>query len=338
MYEQTYLNYLEHDINHVYYNPISNNIIKSFKEECLLSCEIIYEKYKNINLCLSGGVDSEIMARCFIEKNIPFKVSIMKFNKNLNYNDIKYAIDFCEYFNLKYYFLELDIEKFFNDGVHIEYFNNYQCTSPQFATYIWMLSKLNSEYNLMADIIPITGYNKESINKLIENETIEQYNVYYSSFMTKKLKLKKLNINEIQNQLILSLPNHCKLSLVRYLEKNNMSSCPLFFKYRPEHLLSFVKEKYIQNTIKYNIWSYNTKINIYNNLFNYNVQGRFYKNKHITGFMDVKKYYLKEYKKSFDELYRKPLINNFNQSMNRILINLNSVINNIKGNKYDKIY
>jgi hypothetical protein len=110
---------------------------------CAKEIHSIAEKLNlKVTLCLSGGVDSEAMARAFWAAKIPFVVTILKFTNDLNYFDIKNAIKFCEESNIEYKMYEIDILKFFENKKYLAYGKKYRCQSPQLATHLHLLDKL----------------------------------------------------------------------------------------------------------------------------------------------------------------------------------------------------
>ncbi len=66
--------------------------IGNFKEECLKCVELL--RGKNIYLGLSGGIDSEVVARCLMECGVPFTAIIVNLDHSKNYHDIKKAYEF----------------------------------------------------------------------------------------------------------------------------------------------------------------------------------------------------------------------------------------------------
>lgn len=67
---------------------------------------------KPLFLCLSGGIDGELIARACLQNNIYFEVITLRHIKGTNAQDISYAIDFCKKYNLKHHIIDFDIEKF----------------------------------------------------------------------------------------------------------------------------------------------------------------------------------------------------------------------------------
>lgn len=93
----------------------ANYIPISFKEECIKVCNKISdysEKQKRIPIILySGGLDSEVVIRAFIESGKPFKVVVNKFSNNLNSHELFYVDRFLKSKNLKAEYVDIDIEK-----------------------------------------------------------------------------------------------------------------------------------------------------------------------------------------------------------------------------------
>src|SRR5687768_12507692 len=57
----------------------------SFRDECVRAARLIGESTKEpIVVALSGGVDSEVIARSFLEAEIPFKAVIVRFTGDVN--------------------------------------------------------------------------------------------------------------------------------------------------------------------------------------------------------------------------------------------------------------
>lgn len=79
---------------------------------------------KPIFLGLSGGIDSEVIARTFLKEKIPFTPLIAKFDNDLNQHDIAYAFDFCRANNLTPEVITLDIVAFIENCVNTTYVLN----------------------------------------------------------------------------------------------------------------------------------------------------------------------------------------------------------------------
>lgn len=103
----------------------------------------LYNKYKtSLNLCLSGGLDSEVMALACLDAEVPFYVSILKFKNNLNIFDIQHALNFCERNNIVFRVHELDAVDFLEKKRYREYFEKYNCLKVEIAIQLWFLEQI----------------------------------------------------------------------------------------------------------------------------------------------------------------------------------------------------
>lgn len=68
-----------------------------------------------IILCLSGGIDSEVIALSFMECGIEFTVLTCVFENNSNVHDIVYANNFCKKHNLTQQFFNINHLEFFTE-------------------------------------------------------------------------------------------------------------------------------------------------------------------------------------------------------------------------------
>jgi hypothetical protein len=87
----------------------------SFRQECVRAATLIGQNAKRpILICLSGGMDSEVVARSFIEAGVPFEVAIMNIsyrdNDNVNSHDNCYAYDYASENNIKVHIITIDLE------------------------------------------------------------------------------------------------------------------------------------------------------------------------------------------------------------------------------------
>ncbi|MBI3419109.1 MAG: hypothetical protein HY053_03140 [Proteobacteria bacterium] len=76
---------------------------------------------KPIYVAMSGGIDSELVARTMLQERIPFTPLIAQFENDYNKDDIAYALDFCRRHNLTPEIVKLDIIAFFKDSIHTPY-------------------------------------------------------------------------------------------------------------------------------------------------------------------------------------------------------------------------
>lgn len=93
--------------------------VGTFKEECIRTAHYIKDQAGNkpLYVALSGGIDSEVVCRSFIEAGIPFTAFTVKFSNNLNYHDIRYVDKFCKDYNIPLETIEIDPHEFFQSGI-----------------------------------------------------------------------------------------------------------------------------------------------------------------------------------------------------------------------------
>lgn len=73
-----------------------------------------------IMIPLSGGIDSECMAKSFLYADVPFMPVIMRFHEGYNDFDTKWAFRFCQEFDLRPTVVDLNLEKFYASDQHLE--------------------------------------------------------------------------------------------------------------------------------------------------------------------------------------------------------------------------
>ncbi len=94
------------------FKPVTRELL-DWKQE-------VYETAKRIRsltdkpllLCMSGGVDSEIVARAFLENNIEFTALSLRHTKGTNAHDVNWAIKFCNERNVNHISFDFDFEDF----------------------------------------------------------------------------------------------------------------------------------------------------------------------------------------------------------------------------------
>jgi len=92
-------------------------------------------------VCLSGGIDSQVMVECFLRANAKFDIIVMRFPDDLNLHDIKTAIQFCQARELDYTVIDIDCIQFLSREL-TSFADKYDVSSPQFATHFKLFEKL----------------------------------------------------------------------------------------------------------------------------------------------------------------------------------------------------
>lgn len=103
------------DVYQTFYNLQSNLKVKSFKEELLNVAKSTVDTYSGLKPCImfSGGVDSELALRSYLEIGSDPKVYIFRYENDYNIYDVSYAISICLSLNVDYKLVDFNLEKFY---------------------------------------------------------------------------------------------------------------------------------------------------------------------------------------------------------------------------------
>lgn len=157
---------------------------KSYKN--LLSDSL--EKLENPLLYLSGGMDSELLANAFLEKNIKFQTVIFEYvdkNKKItNLHDVSYAYTYCKKHGIIPDILQIDIDELWDSENFKKLALDLQYTSPHIATYAHMVELTrfkypNSTHIFGGEVRFFTDYladNGEIANIILLNKVTPGYN------------------------------------------------------------------------------------------------------------------------------------------------------------------
>lgn len=96
--------------------------IKTFKQALLDNAKSTVDHYPNekFDLLFSGGIDSELMLRAYLEIGHPVRVNIFRYENNFNLYDVSYAVVVCEQLGVPFKIIDFNLQKFFeNDAVTV---------------------------------------------------------------------------------------------------------------------------------------------------------------------------------------------------------------------------
>lgn len=87
----------------------------SFKEECVRVCHKISDVAESLGriptILLSGGLDSEVVVRAFIDSERSFRIVSNRFDNNLNKHEIEYIDRIATSKNLNIEYVDVDVTK-----------------------------------------------------------------------------------------------------------------------------------------------------------------------------------------------------------------------------------
>jgi len=141
------LHLADNEIQNTYEEIVAPEVTTTFREE-LKNNAARYADTFNL-IYLSGGVDSEVTARAFLDAGVQFTPVIFIWvdskDNVLNEHDTVYAFDFCSEFNLEPIIRKFDIETFWSSDELYEYCDKYMTSSPQILTYYKMVALIDKE-------------------------------------------------------------------------------------------------------------------------------------------------------------------------------------------------
>lgn len=134
----------------------------SFRLECLEAAREIAAHAGSlpITVLFSGGMDSEVTLRSFVEAGVPVRAAILRFKDDFNLHDYSWAILACENLGVEYRIHDLDLLAFWS-GAANEYAERTQCVSPQLLPTMWLADQV--------DGFPVLGSGENYLVK--KNET-----------------------------------------------------------------------------------------------------------------------------------------------------------------------
>lgn len=129
----------------------------TLRQEAKIVCEKISDQAKRLNrtpiILLSGGLDSEIVLRSFIESGREFKAISNRFYNGLNEHEIFYIERLKEKFNFDHQYVDLDIVDFLSNSSVEKYIDLSKCTKPEMLPTMKLIEHVYK--NL--DGIPVLG-------------------------------------------------------------------------------------------------------------------------------------------------------------------------------------
>jgi hypothetical protein len=93
----------------------------SYKNELLNAAKSTIDHYSGLRPCIffSGGMDSELILRAYLEIGSNPEVYIVRYEKDYNIYDVSYAITICNILNVKYNIIDFNLEKFYNNDAEL---------------------------------------------------------------------------------------------------------------------------------------------------------------------------------------------------------------------------
>lgn len=95
-----------------YTGPVGN-----FKEELLKAARSTLDQYPGLTPCIffSGGMDSELILRSYLEIGAKPEVFIVRYENDYNIYDVSYAITICLSLGINYRLIDFNLKKFYEN-------------------------------------------------------------------------------------------------------------------------------------------------------------------------------------------------------------------------------
>lgn len=110
-------------------------IPENFKDECFKTAELLSTESKKLGrppvVLLSGGLDSHVVVKSFVELGTPFQTMTTKFSNDANSHELVYVEELKQEHQLKHDYLEVDVEKWLLSDEAMYMADQSFCAFPQ---------------------------------------------------------------------------------------------------------------------------------------------------------------------------------------------------------------
>lgn len=207
---------------------------EDYRQECINAAKNIYESTeKKILIHLSGGIDSEVVCRSFLEAGINFEVCVWVYENKYNRYDLKHAYEFCNEYNIKVHELKIDIIKFAEKDM-FEIFTGYSFSPLWWSNLVKFAISKMSGYQIIGDF-----------HFILIHDPLSASSIPASPIPTKNF-IDPPNLEKKTYNVVLEAQWPAILSYTDQIGKTGTG----FFSYSPELLLSFANDSLVQDWLK----------------------------------------------------------------------------------------
>jgi hypothetical protein len=186
----------------------------SWREELRKTADTVLKEYgKDLVLFLSGGTDSEIVLRNFLEIGFKPRCAIIKFKNDFNIGDVNEAIELTNLLGVQLEILEFDIKDFWKSGEAQAFSSKIDCTQITYLMVYYHIKKLG---------FPAVMGGEQFLRRHVTAEGSKWYHCFRE--------------NE-------------DASAMRFSEKYNIPLVNEWFSYTPEMMLYYLEDPDIQRLI-----------------------------------------------------------------------------------------
>jgi len=208
----------------------------SWRNELVKTADSVYQEYgKDLILFLSGGTDSEIVLRNFLEIGVKPRCVIIKFANDYNLPDVLEGIEIAKQLDVKLDVIDFDVKDFYKSGQALEFSKQIDCTQITYLMVYYHIMKFNSPAVMGGEM-------------LLSRHVSQTDTFWYHCFR--------------ENE---------DASAMRFSEKFNIPIVNEWFSYTPEMMLYYLEnldiQKLMSNRFNYKLTSVSSKNSILSKLY-----------------------------------------------------------------------
>jgi len=219
----------------------------SFRDECIDVCEIISDYSKTVNkipyVLLSGGADSEVVVRAFLELGRPFKVITNRFNKDLNLHEIEIVDKLSKELNFEVIYVDIDVLTWLGSPESLRMAEQGKCFQAEMLPTMKLIDYVYFELNG----IPVLGNGDFYANKLDGDWKYVEYEYILSwcRYAIEKKITAAINFFQMTPEIVLSVGRDpIMLELFQPSQHETINSRYAKYKIYQEHWDIQIREKY----------------------------------------------------------------------------------------------
>jgi hypothetical protein len=213
--------------------------VKSYYEETVLAAEMIWSlKDGPLQLCYSGGLDSEFVLAVLNQLGMKVEVVIMR--TAYNHPETQYAFKYCDANNITPTIIDLDYDKFVSSEEYLEIANSMKCAAWQIPANMWLVKQLDGTV--------LTGNDPPHMKLNIKDNKwyLDEEEIIHSQF--------------------------------NFWKQNGIKGTPFFLSYTPELMLSFLLDPTMQKLANHGfpgkLGTNSTKVEVFNRGSGFNLENR----------------------------------------------------------------
>ena len=188
-----------------------------------LAAQKIYErKSGDLILLLSGGMDSEICLKSFVDQNLPIKTVSLRYLDIDHSDELEHIERIVKNYGLSHSYKDIRIREFVDSPDFFKTIDDIKCVSPILGCHLWLANQLNGT--------PIIAQGEVHLKKEIPDDYIPGQSEYLKS---------SWHLYESERL----------CSIYQNFINKNKPAIPGFFQYLPEQFYSFLTQNPILTSL-----------------------------------------------------------------------------------------